>query len=180
MVDLGKVVASLELETAGFTGGIDAAIRAAQALRNLEGVGRDAVNGLIAGAAARRSALVSSFKALARAAIEAARQELGIASPSKVFMEIGKNTAKGFQIGVDGGAEGARASMRRLTAAGALSSATWSAAPPRAEGPVTNYYGAPITVTFPGAVVRSDADILELERRTQKVARDLMYGLGAR
>ena len=51
-MDLGKVVASLELETAGFTGGIDAAIRAAQALKNLEGVGRDAVNGLIAGAAA--------------------------------------------------------------------------------------------------------------------------------
>ena len=179
MVDLGKVVASLELETAGFTGGIDAAIRAAQALRNLEGVGRDAVNGLIAGAAARRSALVSSFKALARAAIEAARQELGIASPSKVFMEIGRDTAKGFQLGVDGGVDDARASMRRLTAAGALSP-SWNLSPARVEAPVTNYYGAPITVTFPGAVVRSDADILELERRTQKVARDLQYGLGAR
>jgi hypothetical protein len=41
-----------------------------------------------------------------------------------------------------------------------------------------NHYGAPETVTFPGAVVRSDDDLRELERRTQKIAKDLQYGLG--
>jgi hypothetical protein len=41
-------------------------------------------------------------------------------------------------------------------------------------------YAAPINVTFPGAVVRSDNDIREMDRRAQRMARDLQYGLGAR
>ena len=47
-------------------------------------------------------------------------------------------------------------------------------------GVVNNHYAAPISVTFPGAVVRSDSDLMELERRTQRLTRDLQYGLGAR
>jgi hypothetical protein len=96
-----------------------------------------------------------------------------------VFQEIGKNAAKGFQLGVDGGATNAQQAMRRLTAIGASSCAGLPAAR-SATGVVNNHYAAPITVTFPGAVVRSDNDIREMDRRAQRMARDLQYGLGAR
>jgi len=219
MVDAGQVVASLELDAGGFLGGMEAAIRAAQALsgraqgasigirqlsgamgalsgaaqegaggaaealQGLRSVGREAVTGMIAGAVSRRSALAAAFRSLARAAVQAARDELGIASPSKVFLEIGQHAAKGFQMGVDRGAPGARESMRRLVSAGAFTNTSaadsggWTAG-----GSVVNnnHYAAPISVTFPGAVVRSDNDLRELERRTQRLARDLQYGLGAR
>ena len=216
MVDAGTVVASLELDTEGFLGGMEAAIEAAQALsgrargasagitqlcgamgalkgaaeagvggaadalRGLNAVGREAVNGMIAGAVSRRGALAAAFRSLARAAVKAARDELGIASPSKVFREIGLNAAKGFQMGVDGGASGAQAAMRRLTAIGASSATGLPAGRAAAAGVVNNHYAAPISVTFPGAVVRSDNDIRELDRRAQRLARDLQFGLGAR
>ena len=150
---------------------------AAEALGALRSAGREAVNGMIAGANSRRGALMAAFRALARAAVRAAEGELGIASPSKVFREIGLNTAKGFQMGVEGGAAGARESMRRLVAVGAFAP---SNVPVGGQGVVNNHYAAPVSITFPGAVVRSDSDIRELERRTQRIARDLQYGLGAR
>ncbi len=152
---------------------------AVEALHGLNAAGREAVNGMIAGANSKRGALAAAFRSLARAAVKAARDELGIASPSKVFQEIGLNAAKGFQMGVDGGASGAREAMRRLTAIGASSSAGVPAGRAAAVGVVNNHYAAPVSVTFPGAVVRSDNDIRELDRRAQRLARDLQYGLGA-
>jgi hypothetical protein len=153
---------------------------AAEALHGLNAVGREAVNGMIAGAASRRGALVSAFQSLARAAVKAARDELGIASPSKVFQEIGLNAAKGFQLGVDRGAAGAQEAMRRLSSVGVSYYAGAPAARGAAAGVVNNHYAAPVSVTFPGAVVRNDNDIREMDRRAQRMARDLQYGLGAR
>ena len=153
---------------------------AAEALGALRSAGREAVNGMIAGANSRRGALMAAFRALARAAVRAAEGELGIASPSKVFREIGLNTAKGFQMGVEGGAAGARELMRRLVAVGAFAPSNVPVGGQAGGGVVNNHYAAPVSITFPGAVVRSDSDIRELERRTQRIARDLQYGLGAR
>jgi len=215
VVDVGQVVASLELDAGGFLGGMEAAIEAAQALggrargasvgiaqlsgamgalkgaaeagagtaiealKDLNAAGREAVNGMIAGAVSRRGALAAAFRSLARAAVMAARDELGIASPSKVFREIGLNAAKGFQAGVDRGAAGAQEAMRRLVAIGP-SQITGAGGAYQTNSVVNNHYAAPITVTFPNAVVRSDNDIREMDRRAQRMARDLKYGLGAR
>ncbi len=156
---------------------------AADAMSGMSAVGRAAVNGLIRGAAGRRGALVAAFRSLARSAVQAARAELGIASPSRVFARIGRYAADGFIQGVDAGAGGARASMQRLVSAGAFTSRSLTGAGasyPSSSVVNNNHYGAPVTVTFPGAVVRSDNDIRDLERRTQKIAQDLQYGLGAR
>lgn len=216
MVDAGRVVASLELDTTGFMGGIDEAIRAARALGSgaaaasggvarlsgamgvlksaaedgargatdalsgLKTVGREAVNGLIAGALSRRGALIATFRALAGAAVRAARDELGIASPSKVFAEIGRHSVSGFVLGIDRGAEDARSAMRRLLNVGA---ATPNAAgvSGSAGGVTHNHYAAPVSVTFPGEIhVSSDAELRAFERRQTKYARDLQYGLGVR
>ncbi len=215
-MDAGSVVASLELDAGDFLGGMEAAIKVAQALsgraqgasagiarlsgamgalkgaaeagaggaiealHGLNAAGREAVNGMIAGANSKRGALAAAFRSLARAAVKAARDELGIASPSRVFLEIGLNAAKGFQMGVDRGALGAQEAMRRLTAIGAYSSIGVPMGRASAASVVNNHYAAPVSVTFPGAVVRSDNDIRELDRRAQRMARDLQYGLGAR
>lgn len=153
---------------------------AAEALEGLRSAGREAVNGMIAGANARRGALTATFRSLARAAVQAARNELGIASPSKVFQEIGANAARGFQMGVDRGVPGAQESMRQLVKMGAFTPTAPAVDTAAGAGVVNNHYAAPISVTFPGAVVRSDSDLMELERRTQRLTRDLQYGLGAR
>ena len=59
------------------------------------------MNGLKAGILAGRSAVVAAMQAAARAAVNAAKQELKIASPSKVFRdEVGSMTMKGFGQGV--------------------------------------------------------------------------------
>jgi len=139
------------------------------------------VQGLINGAESKRDSLVNKFKSLAKAAIQAARSELGIASPSKVFEEIGAFTAQGFLRGVDKNMYGAQESMRRLTDAGAFAPRSIAGAGTPSGSIINNHHhDAPISITFPGAVVRSDNDIRELERRTQRLARDLQYGLGAR
>lgn len=220
MMDAGRVVATLELDTQNYMRGVGDAIEAAGALGlrargaadgvgtlsgamaglreaaqggargaldALDGLragavsaGRAAADGLIAGAGGRRSAVVAQFRSLARAAIQAARSELGIASPSKVFAEIGANAARGFELGIDRNMHGARESMRRLTALGAFTPRAVTGA--RQTGGVVNnhYNSAPISVTFPGAVVRNDGDLRALERDMQRIARDLQYGLGAR
>ena len=177
--DIRRLSAAMDALQRAATDGVSGA---ADALGALKTVGREAVNGLIQGAAGRRSALAAAFQSLARSAVQAARAELGIASPSRVFARIGRYAADGFAQGVDAGASGAQASMRRLVSTGALTprSITGTDAARQTGGVVNNHYGAPVTVTFPGAVVRNDNDLRELERRTQKIAKDLQYGLGAR
>jgi len=142
--------------------------------------GTNAIQGLTNGAEAKRTPLINEFKSLATAAYQAVKDVLHINSPSKVFREIGLNTAKGFQMGVEGGVAGARESMRRLVAVGAFAPSNVPVSGQAGGGVVNNHYAAPVNITFPGAVVRSDSDIRELERRTQRIARDLQYGLGAR
>lgn len=58
-------------------------------------------DGLIAGMNARKDAVRAAAEALARSAEDAARKQLGIQSPSKVFEEIGAYTAEGFFVGMD-------------------------------------------------------------------------------
>jgi hypothetical protein len=145
--------------------------------------GGDAIDGLITGAEGRRGALVAKFKSLAAAAIQAAKAELGIASPSKVFAEIGANVAGSMATGIDKNRHIAQDAMRRLVATSALApSAITGAGGVHPAGSIVshNYNAAPVTVTFPGAVVRTDNDIRTLEKRMQRLARELNYGLGAR
>ena len=57
--------------------------------------------GLKAGINAGRSGVVSAMQSAARAAVNAAKKELKIASPSRVFRdEIGSMTMKGFGEGI--------------------------------------------------------------------------------
>lgn len=63
-------------------------------------IGKGIVDGIINGITSGANAIVESMKNIAYSAIDAAKNALGINSPSKVFMDIGKNTAIGFEEGI--------------------------------------------------------------------------------
>lgn len=139
-MNAGTAVAFLKLDAGGFTGGLNAArasLRAFDAQAQGVRLGREMVNGIIAGAASRRGALTAQMRALARAAIAAARSELQISSPSKVFLGIGANVADAFAQGVQSGQRAAMDSVARLVAPGGVQSAAQSAPVVRAA-PVVN------------------------------------------
>lgn len=68
---------------------------------SLKSIGTNAMAGLKAGISAGRSGVVSAMQSAARAAVNAAKKELKISSPSRVFRdEVGSMTMKGFGEGV--------------------------------------------------------------------------------
>ena len=68
---------------------------------SLKSIGTNAMAGLKAGINAGRSGVVSAMQSAARAAVNAAKKELKISSPSRVFRdEVGSMTMKGFGEGV--------------------------------------------------------------------------------
>src|SRR5690606_36261860 len=67
---------------------------------DLKEIGKDIIRGLINGIVSMGKELVDRAKGVVNDAITAAKNLLGIASPSKVFMEIGEDTGKGLEIGL--------------------------------------------------------------------------------
>ena len=63
--------------------------------------GRDLIQGFINGLAEKAGAVVAKATEIAGGAVTAVKNFLGINSPSRVFMEIGKYTAQGMSIGLD-------------------------------------------------------------------------------
>lgn len=70
-------------------------------------LGKGLVDGLLKGIQSGKDRVVSGVKGLATDVKNAFKDALGIKSPSKVFAEYGKFTAKGFTQGVDEGSDGA-------------------------------------------------------------------------
>lgn len=64
--------------------------------QNWPDIGRQLVAGIIRGIEQNRIKFIEKVKQLAKGAINAAKDELGIASPSIVFAEIGANVVEGF------------------------------------------------------------------------------------
>ena len=73
--------------------------------------GANLIGGLINGVASKAGELVAAAKGAVDGAIQSAKEALGIASPSKVFMEIGGYTMEGFEVGVDKGAADAKSAV---------------------------------------------------------------------
>jgi len=63
--------------------------------------GCDLIYGFIDGVGAMASALYNKVRNVVSNAVQAAKDFLGIESPSKVFKSLGVNTVKGFAIGLD-------------------------------------------------------------------------------
>lgn len=77
-------------------------------------LGYDLMMGLVSGITSAVSAVVGAVSGAVSSAIGTAKELLGIASPSKVFAEIGTDTADGFTQGVEAGAPEAQGSMAAL------------------------------------------------------------------
>jgi len=96
---------------------------------DLKQIGMDIIRGLISGVASMASAVVDSVKGVVGGAITGAKKLLGIASPSKVFKEIGEFTGEGLE-------EGMRSMGKRVSNAGERMAE--SSIPDITRGSVTN------------------------------------------
>lgn len=78
-------------------------------------IGTQIIDGLLGGLRTGWTRVTSEVSSLAASIPAVVRSALGIASPSRVMMELGAHTASGFALGVEGGAGDAGAAMRSLT-----------------------------------------------------------------
>lgn len=79
-------------------------------------LGSSIIDGIVSGIQAGASAVVDSIVGVAQSAIDAAKSHLGIASPSKVFEEMGMQAAAGFGGGLESSAPDAQQSARSVVA----------------------------------------------------------------
>lgn len=88
-------------EASSLAGRLSSAVSAAMPASLLRPAGLNAMLGLTAGIHAGRSGVISAMRSAARAAVNAAKSELQIHSPSKVFEdEVGVMTMRGWGRGV--------------------------------------------------------------------------------
>ncbi len=103
MAGLAGALSSYDMSGTGSTvsSNVKSALSGSLTATSLKSIGANAMAGLKAGINAGRSGVVSAMQSAARAAVNAAKKELKIASPSKVFRdEVGSMTMKGFGEGV--------------------------------------------------------------------------------
>jgi hypothetical protein len=79
-------------------------------------IGMDLITGLANGILGAGPAVLKALSGVVGGAIDSAKKLLGIASPSKVFAEIGAHTAEGMAVGVEGGTSGVQGSLESLVA----------------------------------------------------------------
>lgn len=83
---------------------------------SLSDVGMAMIDGLTGGLITAGPKVLEAITGIANSAITAAKKALGIASPSKVFAEIGSNTAAGMTEGVDSGSAGVTSALESMVA----------------------------------------------------------------
>lgn len=83
---------------------------------SLSAIGAALIQGLADGITGGGAAILSSITGVVGGAIDGARKLLGIASPSKVFAEIGANTAAGMAGGVEGGSGNVQGALESMVA----------------------------------------------------------------
>lgn len=83
---------------------------------SLTQIGMDLIMGLANGILGAGPAVLKAISGVVGGAIDSAKSLLGIASPSKVFAEIGAHTAEGMSVGVEGGTSGVQGSLENLVA----------------------------------------------------------------
>lgn len=78
-------------------------------------IGQALGDGMANGMASKMGAVMSAAARLAQSASAAAKANLQVASPSKVFIKIGENTAEGLAIGIQSGSGNAESAVISLT-----------------------------------------------------------------
>lgn len=83
--------------------------------------GIEAQKGLIRGLEANRDQLIKTAKRIAKTITDEIKRELGIRSPSRVFMELGKFITEGLALGIESGANRVSGAVTGLVDPSALS-----------------------------------------------------------
>jgi len=132
---------------------------------SLVDVGRALIDGLRRGIEAAAGAVAEAAKAVVQAAIDAAKDALGMGSPSKEFIEIARYAMEGMQKGLDmfGNLprEALEGQMRHLIQPVGLPVPAMAGV---GSGPIIN-----VTLQFGRDSVRSDRDIEDIARRIEEI-----------
>lgn len=136
-------------------------------------IGKGILKGIAKGISDGIQLIKDAARKAAKAALEAAKGFLGIDSPSKVFMELGKFSAEGFAKGMQEETVVAGASAKMAYRATGLPQITFPQAAPRERSGraiiINNYFGVDS--------VRSDRDIRRIAELQERSLR--LHGVGA-
>lgn len=122
------------------------------------GAGGAIIDGFVSGIDGKASAVADAVVRAAGNAIAAAKRILGIASPSRVFAEIGDYTGQGFALGIDGAANDVVHSARTMAKdAAAASAAVGMMGPGFLPGGATNSNGRGARAGGTGAAAAASA-----------------------
>ena len=100
-VGVGMAAYSFSSDASTVAQNIQTSLAAVLTSSTLRSAGVNAMSGLVAGINAGRSGVITAMRSAARAAVAAAKSELKIKSPSRVFRdEVGAMTMRGFGEGV--------------------------------------------------------------------------------
>lgn len=114
---IDDAMTSLGSSFAGIGGGVSSALGALTGLgAAFSSIGSSIVGGLVSSIENGGSAVANAITNLAARAVAAAKAALGIASPSKVFAEIGMQTAEGVAVGARRGMPEVRGAFNELVA----------------------------------------------------------------
>ena len=145
---------------------------------NLVDVGRSIIQGLINGITGMIAAVGGAVRNVAQGAVSAVKGFLGIRSPSRVFMELGKASGEGFVAGI----EATQSLLARATAAmgrSAVGGTEGAFTPAVAAAAGSAAYTGPL-FTIQSMTVRSDADIDHLSRQLHRHIQAGMRAKGGR
>lgn len=126
-----------------------------------QGVGADAIDGMIAGVNSRSGALRTAIRNVMGGALHEARATLDINSPSRKFYQIGAYTGDGFINAVNDKTAAAQAAVRRMVSANgiAIANAMQAAQAARTAEPAAAQGGntTNVNVHYSGAYSRREA-----------------------
>lgn len=158
---IGGVGAGAAYLTAKFT-----EVKAFLAGLSLSEIGAALIDGLAAGLTTGGPKVLAAITGVANGAITAAKKALGIASPSKVFAEIGGYTAEGMSDGVDDGAASVQGSFESMVA-------------PPAPGPAGGASSAASSGTVYNIYVTSSGDGDDIAAKVRETIESIMAGAAA-
>lgn len=127
---------------------------------SLAEIGTALIDGLIAGITGAGAGVLSAITGIAGGAVNAAKSMLQINSPSRVFAEIGGQTAEGMAVGLDAGAGDVQDAMAEVAAPPAAATGGASASASGGGGGAVDLSGA--TFVFQG--VKGAEDALDMLR----------------
>lgn len=148
-LQLGQAIVSGAAYGIGFLMAKFQEVKAWFASFSLSDVGVALIDGLSSGLISAGPKVLQAITGVASGAIAAAKKVLGIKSPSKVFAEIGENTAAGMAEGVDSGSADVQTGLEKMAVPPSITTAGASAEK-GAGGSGGNVY-ATITVQVDGA-----------------------------